>query len=360
MRDAPDPLTYFRALKDSPHGFDFFQAMRRIECLHPEKPRLGAGLRPMDEPVRLAQEPSMAFAPASLSSFLLPAGGRPARMEVRFFGLLGPNGPLPLHLTEYARMRLLNAGDATFARFLDMLNHRFLMLFYRAWAQARPTVSLDRPRQDRFSIYTGAVLGLAGKEVRHRDETGDFAKLFFAGLLGRQVRNRDGLAAVLAGYFRVPVEVEEFVGHWLRIPADDQTRLSVHKDRASACLGAGAVLGARVWDRQHRFRIRLGPLTLRQYESFLPGGKAIARLVAWVRQYLCFELEWDVRLVLAREEIPPARLGRFGQLGWSVWLGKHPGTDAADLDLDAERLVARRSGTNDPDVAKTREGANHG
>src|SRR5690606_19296656 len=134
MRDAPDPLTYFRALKDSPHGFDFFQAMRRIECLHPEKPRLGAGLRPMDEPVRLAQEPSMAFAPASLSSFLLPAGGRPARMEVRFFGLLGPNGPLPLHLTEYARMRLLNAGDATFARFLDMLNHRFLMLFYRAWA----------------------------------------------------------------------------------------------------------------------------------------------------------------------------------------------------------------------------------
>lgn len=343
MRSTLDPLTYYQALADKPFSFDFFQALRRIECLHPDKPRLGTALRPVDEAVRLAQEPSMIFAPSSLSSFYLPADGRSGRVEVRFFGLLGPNGPLPLHLTEYARARLLNAGDATFVRFLDMLNHRFLMLFYRAWAQARPTVSLDRPREDRFTVYVGALGGLAGSGMRGRDEIGDFAKLFFAGLLGRQVRNRDGIVALLASYFRVPVGIDEFAGHWMRIPASDQTRLSVgHTGDASAQLGVGTVLGARIWDRQHKFRIRLGPLALSQYESFLPGGKAIGRLVAWVRQYFCFELEWDVQLILAHDEVPKVCLGQFGRLGWTTWLGtRSTATDAADLKLDAERLISR-------------------
>jgi type VI secretion system protein ImpH len=344
MRNTTDPLTYFRALEEKPFSFDFFQALRRIDCLYPGKPRLGKGLRPADDVIRLGQEPSMAFAPASLASFRLPADGRPARAEVRFLGLLGPNGPLPLHLTEYARTRLLNSGDATFVRFLDMFNHRFLLLFYRAWAQAQPAASLDRPREDRFTIYVGALEGIAGSRMRERDEIGDFAKLFFAGWLGRQVRNRDGIAALLASYFRVGVVIEEFVGHWLHLPDRDQTRLCAgHAGGPAAQLGIGVVLGARVWDRQHKFRVRLGPLTLAQYESFLPGGRALGRLVDWIRQYFCFELEWDVQLVLAHDDVPKARLGQFGRLGWTMWLGVRPAaSDAGDLMLDAERLVPRR------------------
>ena len=168
----------------------------------------------------------MAFAPSTLSSSLLPAGGKPGRIEVRFFGLLGPNGPLPLHLTEYARARLLNAGDATFVRFLDMFNHRFLLLFYRAWAQARPTVSLDRPRRRQvYRLYRRVGRHWPGARCASATTIGDFAKLYFAGLLGRQVRNRDGLVALLTSYFRVPVQVEEFVGHWMHLPPREQTRL---------------------------------------------------------------------------------------------------------------------------------------
>jgi type VI secretion system protein ImpH len=168
-------------------------------------------------------------------------------------------------------------------------------------------------------------------------------------LLGRQVRNRDGLVALLTSYFRVSVRIEEFVGHWMSLPLREQTRLGAND--ASAQLGRGTVLGAKVWDRQHKFRIWLGPLNLKQYESFLPGGKAIDRLVAWVRQYFCFEFEWDVRLVLANAEVPGVRLGRFERLGWTTWLGKRPkAADAADLILDAERLVSRKQqkeGTNE-------------
>jgi len=345
MRTAPDPLTYFRALEAAPFNFDFFQALRRIECLHPSKPRMGEALRPGDEPLRLGQEPSLAFAPSTLSSFRLPAEGRPARMEVRFFGLMGPNGPLPLHLTEHARDRLMHAGDATFARFLDVLHHRFLAMFYRAWAQAQPTVSLDRPREDRFSVYVGSVAGLAGAKTRDRDEIGDSAKFYFSGLLTGHRRNREGLTALLTDYFRVPVCVEEFVGHWLKLPTRERTRLGAGNQ--SARLGGGAVAGERVWDRQHKFRICLGPLTLAQYEGFLPGGTAIARLVAWIRQYFCFELDWDVRLVLLAAELPKVkmRLGQYGRLGWTTWLGtRRTESDADDLILDAEGLTTRRFG----------------
>ena len=342
MRDAGDNLrdaaAFFRALEERPFDFDFFYAVRRIECLHADKPRIGRALRPADEPVRFGQEPSLAFAPATLSALRRTGAGLPPTLEVRFFGFLGPNGPLPLHLTEYARERLLHAGDPTFPRFLDTLQHRFLALFYRAWAQAQLTVSLDRPRDDRASYYVGSLLGLGTAGVRDRDAVRDAAKLFFSGWLARHVRDRDGLVAILAGYFRVPVDVEEFVGHWMSLPESERTRLG--GGGASAALGRGTVAGARVWDRQHKFRVRLGPLTLAQYEDFLPGGSALPELIAWVRQYLTFELEWDVLLTLARAEVPPTLLGRSGRLGWTTWLGRYArATDAGDLFLDAERVA---------------------
>lgn len=329
---------FFHALQQHPYRYDFFQTMRRIETLFPNKPRYGAALRPMDEPVRLAQEPSLAFAPATLSSFQSAGDAAPyARMEVRFFGLLGPNGPLPLHLTEYARERLMHAGDRTFARFLDIFHHRYIAMFYRAWAQAQPTVSLDRPREDRYSSYVGSLLGLGTPTLRNRDAAPDFAKLFYAGLLARHVRNSDGLAALLSGFFRIPVRLEQFIGHWMTLPVGDRTRLG----GAAGSLGGGAMLGSRVWDRQHKFRICIGPLDLAQYESFLPGGTAIAKIVAWVRQYVNFELEWDLRLILRHQQVPQTRLGRYGRLGWTTWLGRREprSVDVDDLRLSPENLL---------------------
>ncbi len=339
MGRPPDPLSFFRAAEEKPYAYDFFQTLRRIECLHPGKPRWGEALRPADEPVRLGQEPSLAFAPATLTALRQREGGRPPRLEVAFFGLLGPNGPLPLHLTEFARERILHHSDQTFARFLDVFHHRLLALFYRAWAQAQPAVNLDRPREDRFATYVGALVGLGSPQMRQRDALPDAAKLFFSGLLARQARNAEGLRALLKGYFRVPVRIEEFVGHWMALAPTEQTRLGGD----NAVLGAGTVLGARLWDRQHKFRIGLGPLTLAQYEAFLPGGEAMNRLVAWVRNYLHFELEWDARLVLRRDQVPPTRIGQQGRLGWTTWVGRYwRGRDAGDLTLDAERLARRR------------------
>jgi len=120
----------------------------------------------------------------------------------------------------------------------------------------------------------------------------------------------------------------------------DRTRLGI----GGGGLGTGAVAGGRVWDHQSKFRIHLGPLTLEQYEAFLPGpGRSLLRqLVDWVRFYLCFELDWDVRLHLKREQVPALKLGVQGRLGWTTWLGtRTSASDAGDLHLDGETWIDR-------------------
>ena len=261
-----DALAFFDALAEAPYRFDFYQTMRRLECLHDPQPRWGRALRPVDEPVRLGQDPDLSFAIAPLSSFERP-NGRTPRLQVRLFGLFGPNGPLPIHITEYARERLRHSDDPTLCRFLDIMHHRFIALFYRAWAQAQPTVNHDRPRDDRFMSYIGAFVGMSPLALRNRDTVPDVAKLFHVGALIRHVRNVEGLTHILQHFFRVPVRIEEFVGHWMPLSTRERTCLTSE----TAILGSGAVLGGRVWDRQHKFRIHLGPLTMDQYESFLPG-----------------------------------------------------------------------------------------
>src|SRR6185436_5580856 len=106
--------------------FDFFRAVRRMECAAPERPRGGAGSRAATDAVRVAQVPSLAFVPTTVAGFEPGFDGRPPRLLVNFLGLLGPNGPLPLHMTAYVWDRLRNHHDRTLARFLDLFNHRMI------------------------------------------------------------------------------------------------------------------------------------------------------------------------------------------------------------------------------------------
>ena len=333
-RTQGDVVALFEALRRAPYAFHFFQALRRLECLHRDRPRLGKATQLADDPVRLAQEPSLAFAPATLAAFDPGSDGRPPRLSEYFLGLFGPQGPLPLHLTEYARDRLRNHGDYTFARFADVFHHRMLSLFYRAWADAQPTVSFDRPETDRFHVYVGAPFGLGMPSLWNRDAVPDLAKLHYAGRLVGQTRNSEGLQAILADFFKLPVTLETFVGHWLRLA--DTSRCRLGETPATGQLGMTAVIGARVWDCQYKFRIVMGPMGWAEFQRFLPGSDSLRRLVAWVRNYIGDELLWDFNPILKKEEVPPLQLGAGTRLGWTTWLTSRPLTrDADDLKLDA-------------------------
>lgn len=353
-----DPVTVLDELQQHAGGFDFYAALRLIECSHPQLPRIGQAARPADEAVRFGQQPSMAFAPSMLAALernLPEFGEAPVpRLLVQGFGLLGANGPMPLHLTEYVRDRLRNGADPTLARFLDIFQHRMIALLYRAWACAQPAVSMDRPQVDRFANYLGALIGIGMPSLRARDTVPDHAKLHYAGRLGQQSHNADGLAAILSDHFGVPVRVQEFVGHWMKLPQDGLCRL--RSGAGAERLGSTTVMGKQVWNTQHKFRLLIGPVNQQQLHDFLPGAPGMQRLRDWVRQYAGLALDWDVNFIVKKEALPRLQLGRDTRIGWNSWLS----STSPQQDDHQLVLAPRRAASSPPSTNTHHRGAFHG
>lgn len=338
MADAHRSETYALILRliEKPYSFDFFQAVRRLDCARGSSEPIGVSTRLKMDPVRFGQKVSLSFAPSTIDSVEPGAEGAPPRLRVNFFGLVGPNGPLPLHLTDYIHEREHNFHDRTLARFLDVFHHRAISLFYRAWAVNQPTASFDNvgrdPLSDRMGVYVASMAGLGLPGLRRRDRVSDLAKLHYIGRLACQTRNAAGLEAIISDYFRVPARIIEFVGHWMDLPADSQCRLG--ESPRTGSLGVTTVIGSRMWDVQQKFRVRIGPVGIRAYERFLPTGHSFGRLVDWIRNYVGFEYRWDAQLVLDRNQVPQTRLGSAGRLGWTTWLCTKPvARDPEDLIL---------------------------
>ncbi len=334
-RSGADHLTHLARLEDQPEKTHLFHAFRVLEAAFPDAPRMGFARRPREDVVRFGQEAELHFPPSTISDFEAPKEGKPGQLRNRFFGLFGPHGPLPLHLTEYARARLRHHRDPTMIAFADMLTHRLMTLFYRAWRSGQPAPSFDRGENDGIERKVAAIAGYHGDDLRGRDAFPDVAKRHFAGLLSQGPRNAVGLEAVLRSFFGSRVQIEQFVGCWLDLEPSDRWQLG-----APAALGQTTSVGERVWTRQSKFRIRIGPMGLEEYQRLLPGGESLARLRAVVRNYVGDALDWDVNLILRREEVPRAVLGQTVRLGQTSWIGTaKTEADAADLYLEPNALA---------------------
>lgn len=325
-----DHLTHLQRLRNAPEQHHIFHAFRILESACPDAPRIGNARRPRDDRFRFGQEAELAFPPSTVAAFRPPEGQRPGRLTNRFFGLFGPQGPLPLHLTEYARARLRQHRDPTFVAFADMLTHRLMTLLYRAWRSGQPAPSFDRGDNDAFERKIAAFAGYRGNHLRGRDAFPDLAKRHFTGLLAPGPRNAEGLVAIVSAFFGARVRIVEFVGSWLDLEPSDRWQLG-----RPAALGGTASVGERVWSRSAKFRLVIGPLALPDYQRLLPGGASLRRLRAIVRNYLGDALDWDVNLILEGRARPAPVLGETVRLGMTGWIGAVDSTrDAADLFLD--------------------------
>ncbi len=313
-RTGQDHLSLLAALAADPERHHVFQALRVIEAHYADAPRLGESRRPREDRIRLGQDVSLAFPPNTLTRFEPATDGAPGKLNNLFFGFFGPQGPLPLHLTEFARDRQRNHRDPTFVAFADMLTHRMMSLLYRAWAAAEPAPSFDRG-DDPFEQRVAALAGFKGADYRDRDAMPDMLRRFFAGHLGSGTKTVEGLIAILSDYFGVEAHVQQFVGAWLELEPDDTWQLG-----SPARLGQSTSIGNRVWSRAAKFRIRIGPLSLEDYKRLLPGGVSQERMEAIIRTYAGDTLDWEVNLVLAGDEVPRASLGGTTQLGHTSWI----------------------------------------
>ncbi len=300
--------------RDEPWRYDLFALLRALERERPDAPRIGAAAHRADDLAHIGQNPFLAF-PASNVVGIAPREDGRLDLAVQFLGLMGPQGALPLALTEEAHFWHL-ADDDAFARFLDIFNNRFIQLFFRAWADARPISHHDRPGEDRFMGYVGALVGLGAGAPDDSATVPAIAKTGFAGLLSARVKSASRLRSFLAGLFAVEVDVEEFVPTALALPREDQSQIGLANSR----LGIDTVVGSAVLTFDEKVRIRVTVASFADYESFLPSGPNAARLGDAIAFYLGEELDWDVELALPTPLAPAATLGRAGRLGWTAWM----------------------------------------
>lgn len=330
-------MTVAADLEREPFAHDFLATLRRIERSFPDQPRIGDSGSRREDYVALGEDPYLAFPASNIERADRDAQGR-LRLIVKFLGLLGPQGALPLSTTDEAFGWRLARDDA-FARFLDLLNHRFLQLFFRAWADARPIAQHDRPAEDRFVAYIGSAIGLGSPPFRNLDTMPDEGKLAFAGLLAPAAKSASRLRNAVAGLLQVEVEVEEFVGAFLAFEPGDRTRLGL----AHARLGVDCLVGSSVYSVEDKIRLRIFTRDMAHYERFLPSGPDCEPLADLVFFYLGAELDWDLELALPVQAVEPVRLGRFGRLGYTTWMGRAAeGADERGYRRDARFHPADR------------------
>ena len=306
-------------IQKEPWRFDFFAVMRALERANQEQPRIGDSSSLRDEYVRLGQDPYLDFPASNLSCVVVTDQG--LKVFVKFLGLLGPQGALPLTTTEESLAWYLMRDDA-FPRFLDVFNHRFIQLFFRAWADSRPVAQHDRPKDDRFIAYIGSMIGIGTPLHANLDAVPDPAKLCFAGVIAPQAKSASRLRSFISGLFGVQVEVEEFVGSWLPFDAADRSALG----QANSEIGSMSI-GASIFSVQDKIRIRIYNKNMAQYQRFLPTGDLCEPLADAVFFYIGDQLEWETELALPAGEVVPVRLGTFGQLGWTSWMAPNWASD---------------------------------
>jgi type VI secretion system protein ImpH len=329
-----DSLRYSQVealLRSIPQEFDFFQTVRLLERIRPGTAPVGTFAPSTKEVVRFKANPDLAFPASRIQDIEWPESNAPA-VIVNFMGLTGPSGVMPLYYSQLILERK-RAKDHGIRSFLDLFNHRMISLFYAAWEKYRFTVAYERRELDRFSHHLLDLIGLGTNGLQRRQSVEDDSLIYYCGLLSLHPRSALGLKQILSDYFDVRVEVEQFVGAWYQL--DRETQCLFDKGNSySEQLGVGAIVGDEIWDQQGAVRLRIGPMPLARYLDFLPNGTAYSPLKALTRFYSGGEIDFEVQLVLEREQVPSCELGNeteaAPQLAWTTWALTRPAASDAD------------------------------
>ncbi len=334
VKEVPIRETFSR----TPQTFEFFQAIRVLERLQPDQKPIGYFVPPRQEIVRIGAHASMSF-PASYIQDAKWKEGTTPFLLVNFMGMTGPMGVLP-HYYTVLLMERLRAKDRVLSEFLDLFNHRMVSLFYRAWEKYHFGVAYERGGLDPFSRNLLDLAGLGTKGLQNRLDVRDETVVFYAGLLAQKPRSAVGLEQMLADYFDVSVKVQQFVGAWYKIDSGTQCQLDDWGYQVSRQLSIGALVGDEIYSHQSKIRVRIGPLTLQQYKDFLPDGSAYGPLRSLVRFWAGDSMEYEVQLILHRDNVPRCNLGddtaEPPRLGWLSWVKSQ--TQMSDPDQTILRL----------------------
>ncbi|HEY8560323.1 MAG TPA: type VI secretion system baseplate subunit TssG [Pyrinomonadaceae bacterium] len=313
-------------LLDEPYRFEFFQAVRLLEKIFPERRPVGRDALPHEEVARFRSRMGLGFPASQIheikDGFDEFAEREKLEMFINFMGMVGVSGVMPIHYTELI-MERVRYRDTAMWMFMDIFTHRAVSMFFRAWEKYRFPVAYERG-QDDFTAFLFDVAGLGTRGLRGRMNLEDESLLTYGGLIAQKPHSATALGNILSDYFRVRAKILQFFGQWLDLDSASITRLG----RANSGLGTTTIIGTRVWEQQSKFRIVLGALNFNEFQAFLPSGTAYKPLQSIVRFMHGAEFDFDVQLILQARQVPSTilttRAKRRPMLGWTSFLKTKP------------------------------------
>lgn len=333
-------------LLDEPQRFEFFQAIRVLEHLFVRN-----GSRPQDvltRRLRFRSSLNMAFPASAIEqlraytnddtpigdtgSDLADAWDTLSEVDITpaFMGMLGSQGVLPYHYTERLSARESEYRDHAARAFLDIFNNRAVAMFYAAWKKYRPAFQYELNRREHFLPMVLSIAGMGLPSLRDKLQHGkgalfDQALAHYAAGIGQRPMSAVFLQQTLCEYFETDIRVEQFAGAWYMIPASQHARLG----SPNAALGKTAMAGERVWQRNLRVRLWIGPLRRNRFKDFLPGGAAAEALAKWLSLLSGNTLEYEIQLVMHKDDVRPTGLDgdNGGRLGWDTMICTQPAND---------------------------------
>ena len=306
---------------------DFLEFIRRVEAVTGER-LVGKSVAGRTEPVRFGQVPHLNYASTAVAEIV---EREKLHVLVNFFGLWGPNGPMPLEASSYVHNRSHNCYDQTLRRFADIIHHRFIGLYYRAWKANEQGVGFDKPTGGLIAKVCDSLAGSACQGT----SLPRFTAAAFGMLFGNAVKSRDGLETILNEVFRLPIRVVEKMPTEVSIPADCRGRFGTP---GVSELGRSIQLGSRFRTCTRKFRVRTEPVEFARAAQLFPGLTGGSMLVELIQSYLDRPLEWDLELRLHTSSLPPPLVTGERQLGRSVWLGR-PRDRETGLTIGMSRLA---------------------
>ncbi len=320
----PDTALAGRSETLPPLGFYALVAL--LERLAPESARVGDSRTPSEERIRLRHDPALAFSASDVVRVERHSGsaaGEGDHWEVAtaFLGLTGAVTPLPAYIAEEA------AGDDAEAlrlrAFFDLFHHRFLSLLYRGVSKYRLGYEATGRGHDPWSQRALALSGLDSEAAARLGVPLDLL-LRFTPLLADGARPARSLELALEealervlGRPGPKARVEQFVGAWVNLVADDRFALG----QRNQVLGRHAPLGGRCFVRSGVVRIHLAPLDAEVHARLVNGD--LRKLVDSIVQLFARDpIDYELNLQLERGLRPVVCLGAAtcGRLGVDAWL----------------------------------------
>jgi type VI secretion system ImpH/TssG family protein len=312
---APDHISFLRQAAPDAKLYSFFALLRQAEALAKLFPRIGRSRTIEDNIIDLAHLPALDFPSSTVGAIDVMPNGR-VRASSLFFGLTGPMGPLPLHITEFAFFERRYSKKSPFADFLDVLSGRMMQFYYRAWADSQPAAQLDRPDDDQFGTYLSQISGAwdGCKDTKSPDK---LARLHLIGLFASR-RSPASIVDALELTLKSKVEIREFMARWRDVVAEDRTVLGA--SGRHNILGQSAMLGERVRVIQDTFQITVVAADKTELDALIPTGPLFAVARDLLDALSPSDTDWELQVQVPEAAISGVSLGGDARLGWSSWL----------------------------------------